>query len=105
MNAKSNVGGNCVIRRELWDKGLRYDERPWPELRDSYGDGYTEDSIMGRQVRRYGWRWDRVERPCIQNLASGDWADRYYQESYGIRGIRPHPDDPTVPADWTGGFR
>jgi cellulose synthase/poly-beta-1,6-N-acetylglucosamine synthase-like glycosyltransferase len=27
-----NVGGNCVIRRELWDAGLRYDERPWTEL-------------------------------------------------------------------------
>jgi glycosyltransferase involved in cell wall biosynthesis len=24
-----NVGGPCIIRRELWDKGLRYDERPW----------------------------------------------------------------------------
>jgi GT2 family glycosyltransferase len=25
----NNVGGNNVILRELWERGLRYDERPW----------------------------------------------------------------------------
>ena len=34
---RDNTGGNCVIRRDLWDAGLRYDERPWPELRDEIG--------------------------------------------------------------------
>jgi hypothetical protein len=91
-----NTGGNCVIRRELWDAGLRYDETPWPEIRARYGDGYSEDSFFSGQVEAMGYEWTRVKRPCIQNLASGDWGDSYYQESYGIRGIRPRPDDPTL---------
>jgi Glycosyl transferase family 2 len=99
-----NTGGNCVIRRELWDKGLRWDERPWPELRKKGGDGWTEDSFFSPAVKKMGYTWTRVKRPCIRNLASGDWKDPYYQESYGIRGIRPRRDDPTVPSNWTGGY-
>lgn len=109
---KNNVGGNCIIRRELWDLGLRWDERPWPQIRSEVGDGWTEDSLMSKSVKRLRvpvgkkmfYEWDRVERKCIHNLASGDWKDPYYQESYGIRGIRPRRDDPTVPENWTGGY-
>lgn len=93
---RSNTGGNCVIRRELWDKGLRYDERTWPQIRAEVGDGYSEDSFFSTQVNKMGYTWTRVKRECIRNLASGDWGDPYYQESYGVRGIRPHPDDPTL---------
>lgn len=102
--AKHNTGGNCVIRREVWDQGVRYDETPWPEIREKYGDGYSEDSFFSQAVKAKGWEWARVKKPCIRNLASGDWHDPYYVESYGIRGIRPRRDDPTVPNDWTGGY-
>jgi glycosyltransferase involved in cell wall biosynthesis len=91
--AQWNVGGNCIIRRELWDQGLRYDERPWTE----YPPGYSEDSIFSPAVEKLGYRWERVKRPCIQSLASGDWADPYYQKSYGARRIEPNPADPTAP--------
>jgi len=99
-----NTGGNCVIRRELFDAGLRYDERPWPQIRAEVGDGYSEDSFFSSQVKQMGYTWTRVRRPCIRNLASGDWKDSYYVKSYGDRGIRPRRDDPTVPEDWTGGY-
>ena len=92
-----NTGGNCVIRRDLFDKGLRYDERPWPQIRAEVGDGYSEDSFFSAQVRQMGYTWTRVKQPAIQNLASGDWGDPYYVESYGVRGIRPRAGDPTVP--------
>lgn len=95
--AKLNVGGNCVIRRELWDAGLRYDERPWPQIREEVGIGFSEDSFLSAAVVELGWEWDRVERPCIRSLASGDWRDPYYAKSYGDRGITPRPDDPTAP--------
>lgn len=95
-HAETNVGGNCVIRRELWDAGLRYDETPWPEIRERWGNGYSEDSFFSPRVRKLGWQWTRVSRPIIQNLASGDWSDPYYSTSYGVRGITPHPDDPTA---------
>ena len=32
LHNRHNVGGNCVIRKELFDEGLRYDERPWPKI-------------------------------------------------------------------------
>jgi hypothetical protein len=79
-----NVGGNCVIRRELWDEGLRYDERPWPKIKTP---GYTEDSYMSPKVVRMGWEWGRVERPCIESLAAEDPADEYYLKSWEDRGI------------------
>lgn len=88
-----NVGGNNVIRRELWDKGLRYDERPWTQ----YPPGYSEDSFFSPTIVEMGYTWTRVKKPCVVNLATGDWGDPYYQRSYGDRGITPHPDDPTVP--------
>lgn len=79
----SNVGGNCVIRRELWDRGLRYDETPWPRL----PPGLSEDSFLSPEIERMGYSWTRVNTPCILTLASGDWNDPYYQASYGARNI------------------
>lgn len=82
--APHNVGGNNVIRRELWDKGLRYDERPWSE----FPTGYTEDSMLSPAVRAMGYAWTRVKRPCIVPISSEDAADPYYQETWAIRGIQ-----------------
>lgn len=79
-----NVGGNCVIRRELYDQGLRYDERPWPKIKTL---GYTEDSFLSPAVVKMGWEWGRVERPCIESLADEDPADPYYLRSWEDRGI------------------
>lgn len=80
----SNVGGNNVIRRELWDKGLRYDERPWKQ----YPPGWSEDTLFSPAVREMGYEWARVKKPCIMSLASGDWDDPYYRKSYGDRRIK-----------------
>jgi hypothetical protein len=85
MHEAWNVGGNCIIRRSLWDMGLRYDETPWPEL----PAGYSEDSFMSPEVKKMGYSWTRVKRPCIVSLASGDWDDDYYRKSYGARHIPP----------------
>ena len=90
---RTNVGGNNIIRRSLWDAGLRYNETPWPEL----PAGWSEDSYFSPAVKEMGYRWERVKRPCIRSLASGDWSDPYYQRSYGARQITPNPDDPTLP--------
>jgi glycosyltransferase involved in cell wall biosynthesis len=82
-----NVGGNCVIRKQLWDEGLRYDERPWPEITKKV-PGYTEDSFMSPKVRKMGWEWGRVRVPCIRPISSEDPADPYYQSSWADRGMR-----------------
>ena len=84
--APSNVGGNNIIRRELWDKGLRYDERPWPEIRKR-NPGCSEDTYFSPAVRKMGYRWDRVTRPCIVNIDEKDRDDEYYIQSFADRGI------------------
>jgi glycosyltransferase involved in cell wall biosynthesis len=84
--ARWNVGGNNVIRRQLWDEGLRYDERPWGK---SYPPGWTEDSLFSPAVVEMGWKWTRVKKPCIIPISKEDPLDAYYSESWRIRGITP----------------
>jgi glycosyltransferase involved in cell wall biosynthesis len=79
-----NVGGNCAFRRNLWDEGLRWDERPWPKIKTP---GYTEDSFMSPEVVRLGWEWGRVERPCIRSISMESPDDPYYQATWADRGI------------------
>lgn len=86
LGAQSNVGGNNVIRRELWDKGLRYDERPWGE---DYPPGWTEDSLLSPAVVQMGYTWKRVSLPSIVSISREDPADPYYQRTWALRGIEP----------------
>jgi len=86
LKAASNVGGNNVIRRRLWDEGLRYDERPWGE---QYPPGWTEDSLFSPAVEAMGWEWARVRKPCIVSLSREDPEDEYYKQTWAIRGITP----------------
>ena len=87
LHNEHNVGGNCVIRKELWDEGLRYDERPWPKIAAKV-PGYTEDSFLSPQVRVMGWEWGRVTQPCIRPISSEDPDDPYYVQTWADRGMR-----------------
>lgn len=83
-NGDFNVGGNNVIRRELWDQGIRYDERPWTEM----PPGYSEDSFFTPEVERLGWKWTRVKKQCIYELEAAypdTNTDEYYERSWGAR--------------------
>lgn len=84
--SSNNVGGNNVIRRQVWDEGVRYDERPWGE---QYPPGWTEDSFFTPAIVAKGWSWARVKRPCIVPISSEDPNDPYYQETWALRGIEP----------------
>lgn len=74
------VGGNAIIRRELWDKGARYDERSWQECP-------FEDATMSHRIRRLGYQWGRVQRPCATHIGIASSTDPYYQQSFADRGI------------------
>lgn len=74
------VGGNCVIRRELFDAGVRYRDEPW-------GAVVHEDGYLAQEVTASGWAWARAERPCIVHLGEADMDDAYYQESFRVRGL------------------
>lgn len=90
-----NVGGNCVISRKLWDQGLRWDERTWPQMRDQIGKGWTEDSVMSKSIKKMRvpgtvkefYEWDRVERSCIKPISYESMDDPYYRQSWHDRGI------------------
>ncbi len=89
-----NVGGNNVIRRELWDQGLRYDERPWTDL----PAGHSEDTYMSPAVAAMGYEWTRVKRPCIVGNSdeSNAMNEEYYRRSWGARriyGLKPMSSD------------
>lgn len=86
-----NVGGNNVIRRKLWDAGLRYDERTWPQIAAKV-PGYTEDSFFSPRVKKMGWEWGRVQQSCIRPISNEDpthpdFDREYYERTWADRGI------------------
>jgi hypothetical protein len=83
-----------VIRRDLWDQGLRYDERPWTEL----PAGHSEDTYLSPAVEKMGYKWTRVAKPCIYGVSDQTNAmnEDYYRRSWGARriyGLKPWPED------------
>ncbi len=74
------VGGNCVLRREVWDAGVRYPDGPW-------GQVVHEDGHLSPMVNAAGWHWARVLTPCIVHIGVADMADPYYQETMRVRGL------------------
>lgn len=74
------VGGFAVLRRALWDNGLRYSELPWTECS-------FEDGVLSHQVEGSGWRWERVTQRCCEHAGICSSKDPYYKETFGVRGI------------------
>lgn len=79
------VGGNNVIRREVWDAGVRYSEQPWTKVP-------WEDGDFNKRLRAEGFGWGRVPAPCIVHIGDKmrpdiDLSDPYYDETYAARGI------------------
>jgi glycosyltransferase involved in cell wall biosynthesis len=82
LHTTLNTGGTAVIRRHVWDEGLRYHEGPWV-------DDMTEDWRLCQDAMRMGYQWTRVTRPCVIHLGAEHARadDPYYQRSFGVRGI------------------
>lgn len=79
------VGGNNVIRRAVWEQGVRYTEEPWRKVP-------WEDGDFNQRVRAEGWQWGRVKQPCIVHIGDKmlphvDLSDPYYDRTYRERGI------------------
>ena len=79
------VGGNNVIRRAVWEAGVRYTEEPWSRVP-------WEDGDFNQRVRSAGWQWGRVNEPCIVHIGDKmlpeiDLSDPYYDRTYAERGI------------------
>lgn len=79
------IGGNVVIRRELWDQGLRWMPGPWKP------GGQDEDGEMCAQVEAAGFYHANAIEPIARNLSFGRYADfpTYYDETARVRGLVP----------------
>ena len=78
----ANVGGNCVLRGQLWREGLRWNETPWKP-------GCQEDVWMSQSVQNLGYKVARVENECIIHHGWDYGAyESYYDRSADLRGYR-----------------
>lgn len=80
LNTQLNTGGTALIRRDVWDQGLRYDESPWV-------DDMTEDWKLCKDIELMGYQWARVSEPSVRHLADHDLSHPYYRHSFGVRGL------------------
>lgn len=84
LNVDQFTGGNCVIRRELWDHGLRWQSGPWRP-------GPNEDTQMTLDIQALGYRAARVIPTVANNLAFHRYHDypTYYDFTASLRGLVP----------------
>lgn len=82
-----NVGGPCAVRPEVWDAGLRWDERTWLQ----YGRRRCgEDGAFSRGVRGLDWRIAHIYEPIAVHHGH-DWGayPDYYTRTAVERGYDP----------------
>ena len=77
------IGGNVVIRRELWDDGLRWMPGPWKP------GGQDEDGDMSAHVEALGWYHANVVESIASNMAFHRFEDfpDYYRRTAEVRGL------------------
>jgi glycosyltransferase involved in cell wall biosynthesis len=77
------TGGNCVIRRELWDEGLRWEPGEWRP------GGRDEDTLMSESIRSMGYLVGRVVKTVATNQSFHRFEayPEYYRETAARRGL------------------
>lgn len=82
------VGGPCIISRTVWDKGLRYDERPWSAEAKNIPT-MQEDSRFSRDIEAHGFLMGHMTEKLAWTFANQDnWSDypEYYKKTMSERG-------------------
>lgn len=80
------IGGPNIIRRALWDQGLRYDDMRWNDERQSKSQ---EDSALSRKVTAMGYLFGHMTEDLARTFANeSNWVDypEYYQQTMSERG-------------------
>lgn len=77
------IGGNVVLRRELWDRGLRWSPGEW------HPGGQDEDTQMSALVEEAGFYHGNAVEPIASNMAFGRYAEfpDYYDRTAAVRGL------------------
>lgn len=90
-----NVGGPCIIRREAYDRGARYDETPWQDLRENENSMITpqEDVKFSLKMHNYQFIFGHPTEKLAQTFA--DETNRHEYKSYYSRTFKQRGyDDP-----------
>lgn len=88
-----NVGGPCIIRRDVYDRGARYDEMPWQDLRENEYSMITpqEDVKFSLKMHTYGYIYGHPTEKLAWTFA--DESNRhefldYYKQTFFERGYK-----------------
>lgn len=66
------VGGPCIVRREIFDSGVRYDESRW----ENSNSKVQEDSRLSSEIKRDGWLVGHMDERLSWTFANKDnWSD------------------------------
>lgn len=79
------VGGPSILRKEIFESGIRYDETPWEGTRSKL----QEDARFSRRLLNDGWLVGHMEEKLSWTFAQpATWADYpdYYRKSFYDRG-------------------
>lgn len=80
------VGGVNIIRKSIWDMGVRYQELMWNDGRQS---PLQEDSQLSKAIQNKGYLTGHMTEDLARTFANPDnWADypEYYLETMKDRG-------------------
>lgn len=79
------VGGPSIVRRQVYDDGVRYDETPW----EGSGSPLQEDARFSRSVKNDGWLVGHMDKRLSYTFATPDvWHEHkdYYKKTMTDRG-------------------
>lgn len=77
------VGGPMIMKRKLWDLGIRYDEAPWEPP-------YQEDSKLSEAIKGRGYLVAHAQEELGRTFANKtNWSKfpEYYKKTFSDRGI------------------
>lgn len=77
------VGGPMVMRKKLWDLGVRYNEEPWQP-------GAQEDSKLSAEIKNRGFLVGHAQEELGRTFATKSNRDEfmeYYKKTFGERGL------------------
>lgn len=82
------VGGPCIIKRKLWDGGVRYDETPWHKIAKDTPTA-QEDVGLSKAITGYGYLVGHMTDNLSRTFATREsWKvyPEYYKETMAVRG-------------------
>lgn len=85
-----NIGGPCIIRRELWDSGLRYSEAKWAHGKSRL-PAIQEDVLLSEEVSAMGYDFGHMTKPLVRTFGGQEnWSEfpDYYRETMARRGYQ-----------------